>query len=69
MASCLGRRVHGATHGFSFMKLLLNSIPFLALLAVIHALRKRRSVLYYLAVVDGLLLLKALCGIFSTFWP
>lgn len=59
---------YGATHGFSPMKLVLNTLPFVALLAVIRALRKRRSVLYYLAVVDGLLLVKAICGIAAMQW-
>lgn len=59
---------YGATHGFSPMKLVLNTVPFGALLAAIHALRKRRTVLYYLAVVDGLMLLKAMCGIAAMRW-
>ena len=59
---------YGATHGFSPMKLVLNTVPFIALLAVIRALRKRRTVLYYLAVVDGLMLLKAMCGIAAMRW-
>ncbi len=59
---------YGATHGFSMMKLLLNTIPFLALVAVIYALRKRRSILFYLAVVDGLFLVKAVCGAAAMYW-
>lgn len=59
---------YGAAHDFSAMKLLLNAIPFVALVAVIYALRKRRSILFYLAVVDGLFLLKAVCGSLAMRW-
>lgn len=59
---------YGALHGFSLMKLLLNTVPFVALVAVIYALRKRRSILYYLVVVDGLLLVKAICGSLAMRW-
>lgn len=53
---------YGAIHGFSAMKLFLNTVPFVAMALVIYALRKRRSILYYLVVVDGLMVVKALCG-------
>lgn len=59
---------YGALHHFSAMKLLLNTIPFLALVVVIGTLRKRRPVLYYLVVVDGLMLLKAICGSVAMYW-
>ena len=39
-----------------------NSIPFLLLLVTAWSLRKRKSILFYLAIIDGLLLLKAFCG-------
>jgi hypothetical protein len=59
---------YGAMHGFSGMKLLLNTVPFVALVAVIYALRKRRSILYYLVVVDGLMWVKAVCGSVAMVW-
>ncbi|MBL7947268.1 MAG: hypothetical protein JNN32_14485 [Flavobacteriales bacterium] len=59
---------YGYMHGFSFMRLFWNAVPFAAMLAVIFTLRKRRPVLYYLGVVDGLLLLKALCGSIGMVW-
>ncbi len=59
---------YGALHGFSLMKLLLNTVPFVALVAVIYALCRRRSILYYLVVVDGLLLVKAVCGSVAMHW-
>ncbi|RYY48868.1 MAG: hypothetical protein EOO06_08865 [Chitinophagaceae bacterium] len=51
------------THQFSAIKIVMNMIPFLLLLAVGFALRKRRSMLYYHVVIDGLMLVKAACGI------
>lgn len=59
---------YGATHGFSTMKLVLNTVPFVAMAGVIYALRKRRSILYYLVVVDGLLVVKAVCGSVAMRW-
>lgn len=54
--------VYAELHGFSLMKVLLNTIPFVLLVAAAFSLRKRRSILYYLIVIDGLMLVKALCG-------
>ena len=59
---------YGTTHGFSGKRLVLNTVPFVAMALVIRALRKRRSVLYYLVVVDGLLLVKAVCGSMAMVW-
>lgn len=59
---------YGATHGFSAMKLFLNTVPFAAMALVIFALRKRRSILYYLVVVDGLMVVKAVCGSVAMVW-
>jgi hypothetical protein len=56
---------YAETHHFSRMKILLNVIPFVLLLAGALSLRKRRSLLYYLSVIDGLMLAKAICGIIA----
>jgi 4-hydroxybenzoate polyprenyltransferase len=57
---------YAATHQFNWMKVVLNAIPFLLLIAVaVSLLRRRRSLLYYLIVVDGLMLAKAVCGIIA----
>lgn len=53
---------YGFTRGFSLPKILLNTIPFLSLVAVAYSLHRRRNILYYLIIIDGLMLLKALCG-------
>ena len=49
-------------HHFSGMKMLLNTIPFLCMIAVAYSMHKRKSILYYLILIDGLMLLKAICG-------
>ena len=47
---------------FHVMKILLNIIPFIALISVAYSLHRRKSILYYLIIIDGLMLVKALCG-------
>ncbi|MBK8340309.1 MAG: hypothetical protein IPK99_10130 [Flavobacteriales bacterium] len=54
--------IYGTAHGFSVMRILLNTLPFALLFAVAYSLRRRRSIMYYLVVVDGLMLVKAICG-------
>lgn len=50
---------------FSFLQTVIQFIPYLLLLFIIATYRQGRTVLYYLAVVDGLVFLKACCGITS----
>jgi hypothetical protein len=49
--------------GFSSMKIFLNLIPFIAVLYTTWHLRARRSIFFYLIAIDGLMILKAVCGI------
>lgn len=49
--------------GFGLATILLNMVPFVCLLAVAFSLQRPRSILFYLIVIDGLLLVKAVCGI------
>lgn len=53
----------GVIRQFSVLKIALNVIPFLLLIMVAYSLHKRKSIFYYLIVIDGLMLIKALCGI------
>lgn len=53
----------GVIRHFSFLKISLNVVPFLLLIMVAYSLHKRKSIFYYLIVIDGLMLIKALCGI------
>ena len=54
--------IYAELHEFPLPRVLLNIIPFLLLIAAAFSLRKRRSILYYLIVIDGLMLVKGLCG-------
>ena len=48
---------------FAGLRILINSVPFILLIAVAWSLRRFRSILYYLAIIDGLMLVKAACGV------
>ena len=48
---------------FHFLRIIINSIPFILLVLVAWSMHRRKSILYYLVVIDGLMLVKALCGI------
>jgi 4-hydroxybenzoate polyprenyltransferase len=48
---------------YFFLQTVINCIPFLLLASVAWSLQQRKKILYYLAVIDGLLLVKALFGI------
>ncbi len=50
---------------FSLPQTLIQLIPYALLILVIIKYRQGRNVLYYLSAVDGLVFLKAVCGIFS----
>lgn len=48
---------------FHALRIIINSIPFILLIIVALSMKRRKSILYYLVVIDGLMLVKALCGI------
>lgn len=50
---------------FPLVRVLLNSIPFILLLIVGYSMHRRRSIMYYLIIIDGLMLVKAICGILA----
>lgn len=50
---------------FSILKMTLIMIPFILLLLALRLLRQRRSLLFYLIVIDGLMLVKALFDILA----
>jgi nitric oxide reductase large subunit len=54
--------IYALSQDFSFGKILLNTIPFVLLVMVALSLLRRKSIFYYLIVVDGLMLLKGICG-------
>lgn len=44
-------------------RVLCNLVPFVATIGVAYSMNKRKKIFYYLIVIDGLILLKAICGI------
>lgn len=50
---------------FSFIRMSMNIIPFLLLITVAYSLHRRKSIFYYLIVIDGLMMVKALLGTFG----
>lgn len=56
---------YGSTHQFSLQQMFLDSMPFIALIMVAWSMQRRKSIFYYLLVIDGLMLLKAICGIIA----
>ena len=49
-------------HQFKWESMLINFIPFIALIVVTWSMLKRKNIFYYLVIIDGMMLLKALCG-------
>lgn len=43
-------------------RIALNLVPFVCLTAVAYSMHRRHTILYYLIIIDGLMLLKAVCG-------
>ena len=48
---------------FPALRIAINSIPFVLLIIVAWSMQRPKFILYYLVVIDGLMLIKALCGI------
>lgn len=54
---------------FSIYQILINLIPFvLTYYLAISMTQRKRSILYYLILIDGMLFVKAVCGILATKW-
>jgi 4-hydroxybenzoate polyprenyltransferase len=53
----------GIEKHYPSLQIVINCIPFLLLASVAWSLQQRKKILYYLAVIDGLLLVKAIFGI------
>lgn len=60
--------IFGISRNFSFYKIFFNTIPFICLLFTAYSMKNRRSILYYLIIIDGLMLLKAVCGSIGMFY-
>jgi 1,4-dihydroxy-2-naphthoate octaprenyltransferase len=53
-------------HQFTGCQILLNTIPLILLISVSYQMHQRKSILYYLAIIDGLIVVKAACGLIAT---
>lgn len=49
--------------GFGFPQVFFNVLPFMLTIYVAYSMHRRKNILYYLMVIDGLILFKAICGI------
>ena len=65
LAGVVSLYIFQAQQQFTAFQSIIQLIPYFFLLIAILQYRKPKTLLYYLAAVDGLLLLKALCGISS----
>jgi len=54
--------LYATVNQFHLFKILLNTIPFVLLIIVAYSLQRRRAITYYLAIIDGLMLVKGVCG-------
>ncbi len=48
---------------FPIFRIVVNTIPFILLLIVAYSLHQRKSIFYYLTIIDGLMFVKAICGV------
>jgi 4-hydroxybenzoate polyprenyltransferase len=55
--------IYATSLNFPFLRILINVIPFILLIIVAYSMHQRKGILYYLAIIDGLMLVKAICGI------
>ncbi len=55
--------IHAVQQKFAILSILINTLPFILLIIVAYSMHQRKSILYYLAIIDGLILVKACCGI------
>lgn len=62
----LALATYGLFSQFSMLRLFFLAIPIFLLLPAALSLRKRRTLLYYLIVIDGLILVKAMFGIVAS---
>ncbi len=63
MAGLLAYIFFAWSNHFLLQNILINCIPFLLLILVAYSMHLRKPIIYYLAVIDGLMLVKAVCGI------
>lgn len=55
--------VFAYVESFSVLHVFLSVLPFLLTIYLAYSMHKRQNIMYYLMIIDGLILVKALCGI------
>jgi hypothetical protein len=55
--------LYASARGFPYPRIFINTLPFICIILVSYSMHIRRSIFYYLIIIDGLMLIKALCGI------
>lgn len=68
IAGLISLLIFGSFNLFSPIRIFLNVLPFIAMIMVAYALKERRSIFFYLVVIDGLMFFKAACGIVGSFF-
>jgi 4-hydroxybenzoate polyprenyltransferase len=48
---------------FTLLPIAFNVLPFLLLLLVTYSMQRQKNIFFYLIVIDGLVFVKAICGI------
>ncbi len=56
-------KFHASIPASNTPAIILNLVPYLLLLIAAFSLRKHKSIIYYLFLIDGLMIVKAICGI------
>jgi len=54
--------IYGFTRGFSLTKIGINTVPFICMMLAAYSLHRKKPILYYLILIDGLMLVKGICG-------
>lgn len=54
--------------GFSWPRFICNILPYVGILGIALSLQKRRPIVFYLLVIDGMLIVKALFGVIGVLW-
>jgi hypothetical protein len=57
--------VFGYFHHFTALQMAINILPFLLTIYFAYTLHKKKSLLFYLMAIDGIIMFKALCGIIA----
>lgn len=62
IAGCIGLLLFARYLSWQWTYTAWMTLPMGALLSVLYSLRRRQSLIYYLTVVDGLMIIQAVCG-------